>query len=75
MEALLNANKVFNRNFDVTVELWVGPQGRVAQVQLVGSSGDPVVDAALRDEVRTRLILPPPSKDMPMPIKLGIRPL
>lgn len=51
------------------VRLWADSSGRISRVQLVSSTGNPELDAAIRDEVLTGITLrEPPPKDMPMPI-------
>ncbi len=53
----------------IQVRLWADASGRITRVQLVSSSGDAEVDAALRDQVFAGLALrEPPPPDMPMPI-------
>ena len=55
----------------VEVRIWPDVTGRVTRATLAGSTGDPAVDNALRNEVLTGLQLaePPPEK-MPLPIVL-----
>ncbi|HEY4041453.1 MAG TPA: hypothetical protein VGM32_06370 [Rhodopila sp.] len=51
------------------IRLWVDNSGRVTRVVLTPSTGDPEVDAAIRNEVLGGLTLrEPPPRDMPMPI-------
>lgn len=53
----------------IQVRLWSDGTGRVNRVQLVSSTGNPELDALIRDNVLGRLTLrEPPPKDMPMPI-------
>jgi len=56
---------------DIRVRIWIDRNAHVVRVLLMGSSGDPAVDAALRNSVLSGISLsePPPS-DMPMPIVL-----
>jgi len=70
IEAALRANpKTRNAVLQVRFRLWADSSGRITRVQIVSSSGDPALDAVLRDEVLTGLVLrEPPPKDMPMPI-------
>ena len=70
IEAALRANeKTRHAVMRVQVRLWSDPMGRVTRVQLMSSTGDAALDAALRDDVLGRLTLrEPPPKDMPMPI-------
>ncbi len=65
-------SQLAGRDLDMTIELWIGPEGRIARAQLVGSSGDPAVDTRLRNKVLAQFTLPPPSKDMPMPVKVRV---
>ena len=70
IEAALRANpKTRNAVMQVRFRLWADSSGRITRVQIASSSGDPALDAVLRDEVLTGLVLrEPPPKDMPMPI-------
>ena len=57
----------------VEVRIWPDTTGRIARVQLVGSTGEPAVDAAIKEEVLTGLQLQePPPADMPLPIVMRI---
>jgi TonB family protein len=57
----------------VKARIWVDPTGRVTRATLEGSSGDPAVDQALREEILTGIRLPdPPPEGMPMPIVMRI---
>jgi TonB family protein len=57
----------------VNVRVWADPNGRISRAQLAGSTGDPSLDNALRDEVLTGLQLPePPPAGMPAPITLRV---
>ncbi len=57
----------------IQVKIWVDSTGTITRTQLIGSSGDPAVDQAIRNRILTGLQLPqaPPS-DLPMPINLRI---
>jgi protein TonB len=70
IEAALRANqKTRNMVAQLQAKLWSDAAGRITRVQLVSSSGNPELDAAVRDEVLSGLTLrEPPPKDMPMPI-------
>ena len=53
----------------VEAQLWLDDAGHVTRVQLVSSSGNSGIDAAVQNEVLAALALrEPPPKDMPMPI-------
>jgi TonB family protein len=68
-EALRRNRRTRTADTRVEVRLWVDAGGRVTRAQLKSSTGDPEVDAAIRDDVLASLRFeqPPPS-DMPMPI-------
>ena len=57
---------------NVTVKVWPDSSGRVARAQMTGSTGDPSLDSAIRDEVLNGLQLQPPPPGMPMPITLRL---
>lgn len=55
------------------VRIWPDSTGRVSRSQLVGSTGDPSLDQAIRNEVLTGLQLPEPQpQGMPSPIVLRL---
>ena len=55
------------------VRVWPDANGRITRVQLVGTSGNPAVDQAIKDQILTGLQLPQaPPADMPVPIVLRI---
>jgi outer membrane biosynthesis protein TonB len=55
------------------VRIWSDANGRINRAELKGSTGDPAVDNAIRNDVLTGLQLQePPPADMPMPITLRI---
>jgi periplasmic protein TonB len=70
IEAAIRSNpKTRNMTTQIQVKLWADNSGRVSRVVLTPSTGDPEVDAALRNEVIGGLMLrEPPPKDMPMPV-------
>lgn len=58
---------------DIHARIWLDAAGRVERAQLVTSTGDHEIDAAIRDEVLTGLTLrEPPPADMPNPIVLRL---
>ena len=70
IESALRANpKTRSIVAQIEVRLWADGAGRVSRVLISPSTGDAAVDAAIRGEVLSGLVLrePPPS-DMPMPI-------
>ena len=57
----------------MTVRVWADSSGRITRAQLVGSSGNPSVDQAIKSQVLTGLQLTePPPAGMPMPINMRI---
>jgi periplasmic protein TonB len=70
MQAVLNANpKTRFAAMRVQIRLWADSSGHVSKVQLVSSTGDAEIDAAIRNDVFANMTLrEPPPKDMPMPI-------
>ena len=72
--ALQQNRKTRSASMSVNVKVWPDQSGRIARAQLAGSTGDPSLDAALRDEVLTGLQLQQaPPADMPAPIVLHIQ--
>jgi len=70
IEAALRANsRTRNATMQVQIRLWADGSGRVNRVQLVSSTGDAELDAAIRNDVLGSIVLrEPPPKDMPMPM-------
>ncbi len=59
--------------FSMQVRVWADSTGRITRAVLVGSSGNPAVDQAIRNQVLIGLQLPePPPVGMPMPITMRI---
>jgi TonB family protein len=70
LEAGIRANaRTRDKPFEIRCEIWVDAKGHVTRVQLTKPSGDADLDAALRNEILSRLTLPAPASDMPMPVK------
>lgn len=68
-----NARTRNGRIENLTVRIWADQTGRVTRATLGGSSGDPGIDAALRDEILNGLQLAEaPPAGMPMPIVLRV---
>jgi protein TonB len=58
----------------IKVRVWSDSSGRIVRAELSGTSGDPTVDTAIKNEVLVGLQLQePPPQDMPMPIVMMIR--
>jgi outer membrane biosynthesis protein TonB len=72
-DALRQNDKTRDLSLRVKVRIWSDSNGRIVRVELSGSSGDPAVDSALKNDVLTGLQLQdPPPQDMPMPIVMMI---
>ncbi len=73
-DALRQNSKTRGANLRLKVRIWSDSSGRITRAELSGSSGDPAVDAAIKNEVLVGLKLQePPPQDMPMPIVMMIR--
>ena len=72
-DALRKNSRTREANFRVEVRVWPDFTGRVTRAQLVGTSGDAAVDAAIKADVLNGLQLkePPPS-GMPLPIVMRL---
>ena len=71
--AIRRHGKTKSANMSVIAKIWADDTGRVTRATLSGSTGDPAVDAALREEVLTGLQLQsPPPAGMKMPINLRL---
>lgn len=72
-QALQRNNRTRSASMEVNVRVWPDATGRIHRAQLAGSTGDPRLDAAIRDEVLSGLQLDqPPPVDMPVPITLRL---
>ena len=75
VKARLEANSKTNKaNFHgLKTRIWADKMGRVIKATVSGTTGDPAVDDALKNEVLAGLQLPePPPDGMPMPIVMMI---
>jgi TonB family protein len=73
-QALNQNNKTSHASIrHLRVRIWIDSTGRVTRASLSGSSGDPAVDDALKNQALLGMQLsePPPS-DMPMPVVMVI---
>jgi protein TonB len=72
-DALRQNARTRNADLRIEVRVWPDVTGRITRAALAGTSGDPAVDAVLRDDVLTGLQLrEPPPKDMPLPIVMRL---
>ncbi len=69
LDSLRTNKKTRSAVMDVQVRIWVDNTGRVTKVGLSKSTGDPALDAAIKNEALADISLPePPPQGMPMPI-------
>jgi outer membrane biosynthesis protein TonB len=72
-DAMRQHSRTRNASLSLQVRIWPDSTGRISRAQLVGSSGDPQVDEAIKNEVLTGLqLMEPPPADMPTPIVLRL---
>jgi len=72
-DALRKNARTHDAKLHLKVRVWSDASGRITRALLAGSSGDPAVDEAVKNQVLTGLVLPePPPADMPMPIVLRL---
>jgi membrane protein involved in colicin uptake len=71
-EALLNDPRTRSQSMNLRVRVWADAQGRILRASLSPSSGNPSLDAHLKNQLLPGLKLSPPPPDMPMPIHLKI---
>jgi len=75
IKSRLEANNITNKaNFrGIKTRIWADKTGRIIKATISGTTGDPTVDDALKNEVLVGLQLQePPPDDMPMPIVLRV---
>ncbi len=70
IDSALRANpKTRGMVVQTEIRLWADASGRITRVQLGASTGDPEIDAVIRDQVLGGIVLrEPPPRDMPMPL-------
>jgi len=75
-DALRKNAKTHTAILHLKVRVWSDVSGRITRAAIAGSTGDPALDDAIKNQVLTGLTLPeaPPS-DMPMPIVLRVNAL
>lgn len=72
-EALRGNASTRSATLSLQVRIWADADGRITRAALVGSSGNPATDSAIKNQVLTGLQLPQaPPAGMPMPITLRI---
>jgi hypothetical protein len=58
----------FGNEFELYVQLWLDPQGRIIRTNQLAPSGRSEIDALVKNNFAAGLVLPPPAKEMPMPV-------
>jgi len=72
-EALRRNPATRSSTLSLQVRIWSDADGRITRAQLVGTTGNPTVDDAIKNQVLTGFQLPQaPPADMPMPINMRI---
>lgn len=72
-QAVQQNAKTRSANLRVQVRIWPDRSGRITRAELAGSTGDPGLDAALRNDVLNGLQLQqPPPDGMPLPIVMRV---
>jgi hypothetical protein len=72
-DALRKNPRTSSATLNIRVKVWPDASGRIGRAQLVGTTGDRAMDAAIQNEVLTGLQLQePPPAGMPAPIILRI---
>jgi protein TonB len=74
LHALLENTHARKNSYAVTLDIWIGPDGRVSRAELSGGSGRPEVDQAIRaalPKLRLSLQKPPP-EHMPQPVRIRL---
>jgi protein TonB len=64
--------KLRKGEYKAVVAIWIGRNGSVERVELLGSSGEPDVDAAMKKVLNGIRQFEEPPSDMPQPVKLRI---
>ncbi len=72
-QALEGNAKTRKARMTIEIRVWPDETGRIARAKLSGSTGDPALDAVIRDEILTGLqISQAPPEGMPTPIVMRI---
>lgn len=74
--ALRNNSRTRAASISVVAHIWVDGSGKITRGQLMGSSGDPAVDEAIKNEVLPGVKLseaPPAGMKMPIKLRLNAR--
>ena len=71
-DELSRNEKLRKGEYKAVVAIWLGRTGNVEKFELIGSSGEPDVDAALKKALSAIRQLDEPPSDMPQPVKLRI---
>jgi len=72
-EALAREKELRDRKYRVVVKIWIGANGKISQVALVDSTGDPKVDELLKKVLQgVEALRGAPPADMPQPLKIRV---
>ena len=72
---ILQDKRMRGENYNVTLRLWIGRNGRVERVELASTTGKPVLDQRLRTTLASFIgrVREPPPQEMPQPVRLSVR--
>ncbi len=71
-DELSRNEKLRKGEYKAEVAIWIGSNGSVERLELLSSSGNPDVDAAMKKVLSSIRQLDEPPSDMPQPVKLRI---
>jgi outer membrane biosynthesis protein TonB len=72
-DALRNNPSTRTASMNVVIRIWPDASGRITKARLSGSTGDPTLDATLRNNILIGMQLSdPPPADMPLPIVMRV---
>ncbi len=73
LRALCRDPKTRPGHYRAVIQLWIDPEGQIAQIRLIGQSGDTGLDSAIARSIRA-IAFQRPLPDIPQPVTLLIEP-
>jgi len=71
-QALMNDRTTAIGRYEVTLKLWIGPSGKIAQLETAASSGDADRDLAIAAVVSGVVVSKPPPRELQQPVVLVV---
>jgi TonB family protein len=71
-QALQRSEATRTGRYRVVARLWLDPKGAIQRVQLVSSTGNVELDAAIASVLNGMVLSEPPPRDMPQPVNVRI---